>query len=42
MSALCIGTATRYERQRQPYPKLAGFQEELERLIAENDRPPRP
>jgi len=33
-------TATRYERQRQPYPKLAGFQEELERLIAENDRQP--
>lgn len=33
-------TAPRYERTRQPYPKLGQFQAELERLIAENDRRP--
>ncbi len=33
-------TAPRYERQHQPLPKLAGFQEELERLITENERRP--
>ena len=33
-------TAPRYERQHQPFPKLAGFQEELERLILENERQP--
>jgi transposase len=33
-------TAPRYERQRQPRPKLAGFQAELERLIVDNDRQP--
>ncbi|PWC57095.1 transposase [Azospirillum sp. TSH7] len=33
-------TAPRYERQHQPLPKLSGFQEELERLITENERRP--
>ncbi|MCM8735743.1 hypothetical protein M5E06_16475 [Azospirillum sp. A1-3] len=33
-------TAPRYERQHQPLPKLAAFQEELVRLITENERRP--
>jgi hypothetical protein len=30
----------RYERQVQPYPQLAAFQKDLERLVEENDRQP--
>src|SRR5687768_12391986 len=33
-------TAPRYERQVQPYPQLAAFQKDLERLVEENDRQP--
>src|SRR5512143_1399162 len=33
-------TAPRYERHVQPYPRLAAFQKELERLVEENDRQP--
>ena len=33
-------TAPRYERQVQPYPQLAVFQKDLERLVEENDRQP--
>ena len=33
-------TAPRYERQVQPYPQLAAFQKDLERLVEENDREP--
>ena len=33
-------TAPRYERQVQPYPQLAAFQKDLERLVEENHRQP--
>src|SRR3954468_4600335 len=33
-------TAPRYERQVQPYPQLAPFQKDLERLVEENDHQP--
>lgn len=35
-----VETAPRDERQHQPLPKLAAFQEELERLVIENERQP--